>query len=120
MKAIRNNDETYDIAHNCLMCGRCDQICPVGIELSPIRMIQEGQEILRLSIRIHGKDISGTGRNFPAKKPNVRNSYDFLPESNPGKADVLYFAGCMTHLTPSIKNAMTKYPECIRIKLVIH
>ena len=25
MKAIRNNDNVADIAHNCLMCGRCDQ-----------------------------------------------------------------------------------------------
>ena len=39
MKAMRNNDDAYDIAHNCLMCGRCEQTCPVGIELSSIRMI---------------------------------------------------------------------------------
>ncbi|MCX6261313.1 MAG: 4Fe-4S dicluster domain-containing protein, partial [Bacteroidia bacterium] len=41
MKAIRNNADTFDIANNCLLCGRCDQICPVGIELSPIRMIHQ-------------------------------------------------------------------------------
>ncbi len=32
MKAIRNNDDVSEIADNCLMCGRCDQRCPVGIE----------------------------------------------------------------------------------------
>ena len=35
-------------------------------------------------------------------------AYNFLPEDEPEKADVLYFAGCMTHLTPSIKNSMVK------------
>src|SRR5512133_1414242 len=40
MKAIRNNDDISAIADNCLMCGRCGEKCPVGIELSPIRMIQ--------------------------------------------------------------------------------
>jgi Fe-S oxidoreductase len=47
-------------------------------------------------------------QNVPVPKPDSKSSYDFLPESNPGKADVLYFAGCMTHLTPSIKIAMTR------------
>ncbi|NLJ42859.1 MAG: (Fe-S)-binding protein [Bacteroidales bacterium] len=43
----------------------------------------------------------------PAVRQNLKNNYDFLPASNPEKTDILYFAGCMTHLTPAIKNAMT-------------
>jgi len=47
-------------------------------------------------------------QSIPPAKPNIKSTYDFLPETNTSKADVLYFAGCMTHLTPSIKNAMTR------------
>ena len=108
MKAIRNNAETFDIAQNCLMCGRCDQICPVGIELSPIRMIQRRAGDSDIRYTNTWKGYFRNKQNIPVPKQNGKSSYDFLPESNPGKADVLYFAGCMTHLTPSIKNAMTR------------
>jgi len=107
MKAIRNNADTYDIANNCLLCGRCDQICPVGIELSPIRMIQRRAGDSEIKYTNTWKGYFRNKQNLSVAKQNTKNSYDFLPVSNPGKADVLYFAGCMTHLTPSIKNAMT-------------
>jgi Fe-S oxidoreductase len=107
MKAIRNNTETFDIAQNCLMCGRCDQICPVGIELSPIRMIQRRAGDSDIKYTNTWKGYFRNKQNLSIPKQNVTSTYDFLPESNQGKADVLYFAGCMTHLTPSIKNSMT-------------
>src|SRR4030042_16891 len=53
LKDIRNNENVSDIAFNCLMCGRCDQKCPVGIELTPIRMIRRragGTEPVETSI----------------------------------------------------------------------
>lgn len=106
MKAIRNNSDTFDIAHNCLLCGRCDQKCPVGIELSPIRMIQ------RRGGAPAGGKTSILRKYFPEKrvmlpaKQHQGNSFGYLPAVNPEKTDILYFAGCMTHLTPSIKNAM--------------
>lgn len=106
MKGIRNSEEIGDIAHNCLMCGRCDQICPVGIEISPIRMIvrrTEGNE------HIYENQWHGYFRNrlnIAAPKQEAGPSYDFLPAPEQEKTDVLYFAGCMTHLTPSIKKAM--------------
>jgi Fe-S oxidoreductase len=108
MKAIRNNDDTYDIANNCLLCGRCDQICPVGIDLTPIRMIQRrvGESDIRYNNKLKG--YFRNRQNIVLPKQNNKNTYDFLPESYPAKAEVLYFAGCMTHLTPSIKNAMTR------------
>ena len=108
MKAIRNDDDTFEIAHNCLMCGRCDQKCPVGIELSPIRMIQRRNGDSDYDIRNIWKGYFRSMQNTPALKPNQASSYDFLPECNPLKADVLFFAGCMTHLTPAIKNSMVK------------
>jgi Fe-S oxidoreductase len=41
-------------------------------------------------------------------KTNGKTSYSFLPVEEAAKTDVLYFAGCMTHLTPAIRNSMIK------------
>ena len=108
LKGIRNDLDVSEIAHNCLMCGRCDQKCPVGIELSPIRMIaRRGGMMLK-------KDKNIIQRYFPDPKSIITTSqnekpvFDWLPEIITKQADVLYFAGCMTHLTPSIKESMTK------------
>lgn len=108
MKAIRNNEDVSEIAHNCLMCGRCDQKCPVGIELSPIRMIQRrGGEGVN-DFRNTYKGYFRSRQSITTEKVNGSSIYNFLPEPNPEKVDVLYFAGCMTHLTPTIKNSMIK------------
>lgn len=108
MKGIRNNDNIHDIAHNCLMCGRCDQICPVGIEISPIRMIVRRIEENDRLYENRWKGYLRNRLNVPAPKQDTKQSYDFLPAPVSRKADVLYFAGCMTHLTPSIKKAMVR------------
>lgn len=108
MKSIRNSGNTSEIAHNCLLCGRCDQKCPVGIELSPVRMIH------RRGIEVKNNKPAIYNKYFPQKKqlvseyPESTSDYSFLIDNDPPKADVLYFAGCMTHLTPSIKTSMVK------------
>jgi Fe-S oxidoreductase len=108
MKAVRHNDETYEIAHNCLLCKRCDQVCPVAIELSPIRMIMRrngegGGEMIN-----KWKGYFRSKLNGSAKKTVNTPVYNYLPDITPPRTDVIYFAGCMTHLTPSIKNSMIK------------
>lgn len=111
MKAIRNNDDVSDIAHNCLMCGRCDINCPVGIELSPIRMIQRRAGETENDFRNIYKGYFRSRQSVAVERTNGSPAYDFLPENNPKKADFLFFAGCMTHLTPTIKNSMIKILE---------
>ncbi len=109
LKGIRNNQDVSEIAYNCLMCGRCDVKCPVGIELSPIRMIARrgginGSEKLNSLINRYFPDV----KTYPLNGQSEKLSFDWLPEQQSKKADVLFFAGCMTHLTPSIKASMTK------------
>jgi Fe-S oxidoreductase len=112
LKGIRQGRDVKNAAFNCMMCGRCDQKCPVGIELTPIRMIE----------RRTGEIITNTGRSiwkryFPdrvkvpetSSRPN--KSFNYLPEANPEKARLLYYAGCMTHLTPSVIKAMHEILE---------
>ncbi len=116
LKGIRNNIDVSEKAFNCLMCGRCDVKCPVGIELTPIRMIQRraGETIPR--------EKSLLKRYFPERqssqpvKVNGKPSFNFLPAPVSVKTDVLYFAGCMSHLTPAIKNAMIKILNASGVK----
>ncbi|HOK38944.1 MAG: (Fe-S)-binding protein [Bacteroidales bacterium] len=79
-------DET---ANNCLMCGRCVEACPVGLELTVIRQQLRNK-----------KEIAG------------KHYYDYTkPQEADKKYDIVYFAGCMTHLTPSIIISMKKIFE---------
>lgn len=108
LKGIRNNENVKDIAFNCLMCERCDQKCPVGIELTPIRMIRRrGGETDTIKPSIFKRYFPNVQKNLN-QKTHGKPAYEFLPVIQQEKTDVIYFAGCMTHLTPSIKNAMIK------------
>ena len=111
LKGIRNDQNVSDIANNCLMCGRCDQKCPVGIELTPVRMISRrlGEtEYIEKSI---WQKYFPERRKLISATTNGQSSYNWLPEPEPEKTDVLYFAGCMTHLTPAIKTSMIRILE---------
>ena len=84
VQSIRNQQVQENISKKCLVCGRCQDVCPVGIHLDSLRIIQRRQ----FSI-------------------NQRQDYSYLPCESTQKAEVIYFAGCMSHLTPSIPKAMT-------------
>ena len=83
LKNIRNKNLTDEVLFNCLICGKCQEACPVGIDVNKLRITQ----------RIE------TTRQY-------NSSYDYLKTSEAKKTDVVYFAGCMTHLTPAIKKSM--------------
>jgi len=116
MKAIRNNDDVSEIADNCLMCGRCDQKCPVGIELSPLRMIQRREGEAENDIRNIYKGYFRSRQTIISDKVIGSSNFNFLPEPDQKKANILYFAGCMTHLTPTIKNSMIKILDASGMK----
>ena len=83
---IRGQREQYipeDIALTCMLCGRCQEACPVGIKVDSLRLLKR-REI-------------GSGQ---------LSDYSYLSVVHPGSADIIYFAGCMSHLTPSIPIAM--------------
>lgn len=89
VRDTRYGSLTDNVANNCLMCGRCVEACPVGIELTLIR------QQLRNKAEIPGKHY------FDYNKAEISKN----------KSDVVYFAGCMTHLTPTIIIAMKKIFE---------
>jgi Fe-S oxidoreductase len=117
LNGIRNNQDVSDIAFNCLMCGRCDQKCPVGIELTPIRMIRRRTgETGSGELSILQKYFPDHYKKIPNAKSNGEKVYTWLPEVEPEKADVIYFSGCMTHLTPNIKNSMVRILEASGVR----
>ena len=86
IKDARYNRVVNEITDNCLMCDRCVNICPVGVESTKIR------EIFRKKNHFENK-----------------NYYDFIDEKSVEKnVDVIYFAGCMSHLTPNKIESMKK------------
>jgi Fe-S oxidoreductase len=105
IKGIRNGIDVFNTAHNCLMCGRCEEKCPVGLELGSIRMIQRREGEAIKDIKNIWKSFNKTRQNIVPEKKVGPVCYDYLEPGQYKKADVLYFAGCMTHLTPGIKNS---------------
>lgn len=86
LKHIRNKNLTDEKLFNCLLCGRCQPDCPVGLELNNLRLTQR---------------IEST-REY-------NSSYEYLKNGKTAvspQTEVIYFAGCMTHLTPSIIKSM--------------
>ncbi len=86
LKHLRNRKITDEKLFNCLLCGRCQPDCPVGLELNSLRITQR---------------IEST--------KEYNSSYEYLKngkvEVSP-QTEVIYFAGCMTHLTPAIIKSM--------------
>lgn len=83
-KQLRYKTPDMEVTKTCMMCGRCDDACPVGIENTAIRLNQRK-----------------TAQHFSA------DSYSYIPSQKPEKhANVAYFAGCMGHLNPSTILAM--------------
>jgi Fe-S oxidoreductase len=85
IRSVRENKANLDSTYDCLLCGRCEAYCPVGIHINN----------LRISQRV---EFAG----------NLVGSCAYLEPAAEKPAPVAYFAGCMTHLTPGIKLSMEK------------
>ena len=101
-RQIRRNNEARieEISDKCLLCGKCTAICPVGVEGDKLRIAQRAVRKYNFGPDYSNIDVSGEiigYNNFVSNRNNVVSS------SNNEK--VLYFAGCMTSLTPAIMKA---------------
>lgn len=87
----RSGKSTTEVATNCLMCGKCENVCPVGIDLNA----------LRLNTRV---------RLFEELTNERDDRFKYLDtvKTDEAKGKVGYFAGCMTSLTPAIGMSMQK------------
>lgn len=83
LRSIRDGHIIGNIAMKCLVCGRCQDVCPVGINIDSLHLVKRREFFIGQTVD-HG----------------------YLRNEAPVPAEVIYFAGCMTHLTPSVIRAM--------------
>lgn len=84
-----NEKRIEEISDKCLLCGKCTAICPVGVQGDALRVAQRALRNSGMESvwKTSGK-IAGT------------------PEPPQSKGKILYFAGCMTALTPAIMKSI--------------
>ena len=80
----RNEKRIEEISDKCMMCGKCTALCQVGVDGPLIRQAQRSMRKYAVE-----KDYSAAVSPTPVEK-----------------AEVAYFAGCMTQLTPGISRAV--------------
>ncbi|MDR2888083.1 MAG: 4Fe-4S dicluster domain-containing protein [Bacteroidales bacterium] len=72
-----------DTANACMMCNRCNEACPVEIDSCRLKQhVRAGQPY------------------------QITENYSQLPAIEAPRADVLYYGGCMTQLTPLISRSL--------------
>ncbi len=94
---FRANRLTDQEVQNCLMCGRCETACVVGIKTNSARQA------------IRHNSSAEVNHDYLR---HVDTSFNSSP-------DVLYFAGCMTHLTPGIKKSMQTIFKAAKINYAL-
>ncbi len=95
-RSLRRGNERRieEISDKCLLCGKCTAICQVGVQGPELRVAQRERRKYALSLTF--ADI------------NVRPMATAVARGAGGESGgVLFFAGCMTQLTPSIRRATT-------------
>ncbi|MDP4281540.1 MAG: (Fe-S)-binding protein, partial [Bacteroidota bacterium] len=83
LQSVRDQQVNENLVQQCLVCGRCSQVCPVGINTDNQRIFQR--------------------QNFNGFSPL---ELGYLPVIKAAPAEIAYFGGCMTRLTPGISRAM--------------
>ena len=82
-----NNRRIEEISDKCLLCGKCEALCQVGVEGPKLRIVNR------------------TERNYAVKADFSGVRTDVLAGAAKG-GKVLYYSGCMSQLVPSIGRSM--------------
>lgn len=113
----RHNERKINlIADKCLMCDKCHVLCPVGVDAPALRRAQRitVNNALPFDYSYLAAPAStprGIAAAATAPGSSVSSAANAPEPETSGRGDgpsVLYFAGCMTHLTPRIIRSMAQ------------
>jgi Fe-S oxidoreductase len=122
LRGERQHTLSRKLTNNCLMCGRCEEVCPVLIKTNQHRLLtrtspfeNQGHRYNYLTSPPKPPQRGGCSANvsLPSTAVEVGDRTQrepILPPSG-GTRGAAYYAGCMTHLTPSIKTSMLRIFE---------
>lgn len=92
------------------MCGKCVAACPVSVDSCALKQSQRSTITNKLPY-----NYSFLNDVTINSEPHIS---DINAQSGSDNNNVLYFAGCMTHLTPAIIKSMTSIFETVKEKYV--
>lgn len=87
-----NENRIEEISDKCLLCGKCTAVCPVGVEGDRLRIAQRSLRHYNITPDYSSIDVATLIGEAGFRAPS--------------EGKVLYFAGCMTALTPQIRKAV--------------
>ena len=97
-----NERRIEEISDKCLLCGKCTAVCPVGVEGDKMRIAQ--RSVRKYNITPDYSNIDVNSANLSNNTFVITNNNNVSQTSN---ERILYFAGCMTALTPAISKSVT-------------
>ena len=116
--------EVKNMTEICLMCGKCVEVCPLGIDSLNIKIAQRNKIYYKVKSDFSYLESQQTSSELSdSKKSNLSDSqilrFSDSKKSNLSDSQVfrfsdskiVYFAGCMSHLTPKITRSMVKIFE---------
>ena len=113
---LRQNKQAMEAASYCLMCDRCVQACPVGVNSVQLKLNLKAADIRYLYPNRYDY-VEAEARPIPAASAwsdILHHTPEKTAVSAPKadrKPEVVYFAGCMSHLTPKIEQSMVRIFE---------
>lgn len=129
IRNIRKGKRRRDVkamTEKCLMCGKCIEVCPLGIESLNIKTAQRNKTYYKIKSDFEylksQQDYNTTRPQAlvpePVEGKNIGTSTSSVTETTKNSetqqlrnSTTLYFAGCMSHLTPTITRSMKKIFE---------
>ena len=116
MRNIRrkNKREVRKMTEICLMCGKCIEVCPLGIDSLNIKIAQRENISYRMKSDfgyLESQQVNETTRQQGNESTRQRDNETTSSDSQVFRfsdSKTVYFAGCMSHLTPKITRSMVK------------
>lgn len=106
-----NTKKINEIAEKCLMCGKCVALCPVGVNSCDIKRAQRATVYNNLKYDYSYLSQAHNPADSSDSPIDTTNDTVKAAVKTSAQPKILYFAGCMTHNTPSIIKSMEKIFE---------